>query len=197
MRRLLPCLLLGLTPLWPQSLSRGERDYAMSQLHATRKMFLDALAGLSDAQFRFKPSPERWSIAECAEHILLTEDFLFERLRRALHSPAQPDRKAAQEDAKVYETAVDRSRKVQASEPAILPQGRWKSPEELAAQFRQRRDRTIAYVESTQDPLRAHFTGPAPEALDAYQLLILMAGHTERHVAQINEVKADPKFPRP
>ncbi len=197
MRRLLPCWLLALTPLWPQTLSRGERDYALSQLHATRKMFLDALAGLSDAQWRFKPSPERWSIAECAEHVLLTEDFLFERLRRALQSPAQPERKAAQEDARVYETAVDRSRKAQATEPAILPQGRWKSPEELAAQFRQRRDRTIAYVESTQDPLRAHFTSAAPEALDAYQLLILIAGHSERHVAQINEVKADPKFPRP
>jgi hypothetical protein len=32
--------------------------------------------------------------------------------------------------------------------------------------------------------------------LDAYQWLLLISGHTERHLAQILEVKADPNFPR-
>lgn len=184
-----------MAPASSQTLSRGERDYAMSQLHATRKLFLDAIRGLSNEQWRFKPSPERWSIAECAEHVALTEDFLFTRVQALLQTPAEPDRKPGLEDAKVYELGIDRSRKAQASEPAILPKGRWGSPEEVAAYFRQRRDRTIAYVESTQDPLRAHFTGPAADALDAYQLLVMLAAHTERHVAQINEIKADPRYP--
>jgi len=188
--------LLACAPAWSQTLSRSERDYAMSQLHATRKLFLDAIAGLSEGQWRFKPSPERWSIAECAEHVALTEDFLFGRVQQMLRTPAAPERKSALEDPKVYEMGVDRSRKAQATEPAILPKGRWALPEEVGAYFRQRRDRTIAYVESTQDPLRAHFSDSTAEALDAYQMLIMLAAHTERHVAQIDEIKADPKFPR-
>jgi hypothetical protein len=31
--------------------------------------------------------------------------------------------------------------------------------------------------------------------MDAYQWLLLLAAHTERHTAQIEEIKADPKFP--
>lgn len=196
MRVLIAVLSLAFAPATPQTLSQGERDYAMSQLHATRKLFLDAITGLSVQQWRFKPSPESWSIAECAEHVALTEDFLFSRVEALLGSPAEPERKPALEDAKVYELGIDRSRKRQATEAAILPKGRWGSPEEVAAYFRQRRDRTIAYVESTDDPLRIHFSGPGGDAMDAYQLLIMLAAHTERHVAQINEIKADPKYPR-
>ncbi len=192
-------LLLALTAFavaFPQTLTRSERDYAMSQLHATRKMFLDALQGLTESQWRFKPSPDRWSIAECAEHVLLTEDFIFQRVQQLLKTPAQPDRKPALEDHQIYLAGVDRSQKRQATEPALQPKGRWASPERLAEEFKKRRDRIIAYVESTQDPLRAHFDGPGPQALDAYQWIIRLAAHTERHVVQIEEIKAAPRYPR-
>ena len=43
-------------------MTQEERDFAMSSLHASRKLFLDAIAGLSDAQWKFKPAPDRWSI---------------------------------------------------------------------------------------------------------------------------------------
>jgi hypothetical protein len=32
---------------------------------------------LADAQWTFKPSAAVWSVEECAEHIILAEDFLF------------------------------------------------------------------------------------------------------------------------
>src|SRR5947209_6162535 len=60
---------LALATAFAAPLDQGERDRAMSHLHATRKMFLDSVAGLSDTQWNFKPAPERWSVAECAEHI--------------------------------------------------------------------------------------------------------------------------------
>ena len=76
-----------------EPLSQGERDRAMSSLHATRKMFLDEVANLSDAQWTFKPAPERWSIAECAEHIALSEDLLFQLVtEKLMKSPAEPDK---------------------------------------------------------------------------------------------------------
>jgi hypothetical protein len=51
----------------------------------------------------------------------------------------------------------------------------------------------------------AFFVKPSPhflstllllKELDAYQWLLLLASHSERHTLQILEVKADPNFPK-
>src|SRR6266700_2057495 len=60
-----------------QPLTQPDRDKAIAELQGSRQMFLDATKGLSPAQWNFKAAPERWSIAECAEHIALSEDFIF------------------------------------------------------------------------------------------------------------------------
>ena len=53
-------------PIFGQALSQGERDYAVSALHATRKLFLELIWPLSEAQLKmeagrptFGPSPKR------------------------------------------------------------------------------------------------------------------------------------------
>jgi uncharacterized damage-inducible protein DinB len=180
-------------------LTQGERGRAMSELHATRKRLLDAIAGLSKAQWNFKPGPDRWSVAECAEHIAVTEDFNFELVtKKILQSPAAPEKQVEVQgkDEFVLRTMADRSSKRVASE-ALQPAGRWRDAESLAAHFKQSRDRLIAYVETTQDDLRSHFLAHrAVGLLDGYQWILLMAGHTERHVLQIEEVKAQAGFPK-
>jgi len=60
-----------------QPLTQSDRDKAIAELQGSRQMFLDATKGLSPAKWNFKAAPERWSIAECAEHIALSEDFIF------------------------------------------------------------------------------------------------------------------------
>ncbi len=187
-------------PLPGQPLSQSDRNFAMSDLHATRKRFLDAVAGLSQAQWEFKPAPDRWSIAECAEHLAISEDVVFDRVRQMLGSPAQPARKAEvkdkDKDRVVLDKFPDRSSKREAPE-SLLPRRRWAKPEEAVAHFRASRDRNIAYVEKTQDELRSHFAENRVLGLiDAFQQVLIISAHTERHVRQIEELKADPKFPR-
>lgn len=183
----------------PSTLSKHDREYAMSQLHATRKLFLDSVAGLTAAQWNFKAAPDRWSIAECAEHIAISEDFIFGLvLNNILQTPAAPEKR---KEVKVTDEQIalllpDRSQKFQAPE-AIAPKKRWTDPQEAVAHFKQSRDKHIAYIEKTQDSLRDHFLAhPAMGMLDGYQWVLLMSGHTERHTLQINEVKADPNFPK-
>ncbi|MEO8055858.1 MAG: hypothetical protein ABI768_11940 [Acidobacteriota bacterium] len=62
--------------------------------------------------------------------------------------------------------------------------------------FAANRAKTIEYVRTTQDDLRAH-AAPHPEMgmLDGYWWIALLAAHAERHTAQIREVKTHPKFP--
>lgn len=200
MRTFLPLALslLSFTAAFADPLTQGERDRALSELYASRKQFLDSVAGLTEAQWSFKPAPNVWSIAECAEHIAVSEDVLFGRVAAILQSPAEPEKRAQAKgkDALVLQGMLDRSRKFQAPE-VLVPTHRWPTAAALTAHFKESRDRTLDYVRSTQDDLRSHFfEHPVLKTLDAYQYILLLAAHSERHTAQLNEVKQYPNYPK-
>lgn len=81
----------------------------------------------------------------------------------------------------------DRSRKAQTYE-FLKP--RAEQPNQAAAQeaFLERRGTTLDYVRTTADPLH-NFALPFGEMgpLDGYQWLLLLATHTDRHIAQMEE----------
>ena len=54
-------------------LSQGERDQVNRLLAESSQGFLKAIEGLTPAQWTFKSAPDRWSIQECAEHIVTVE----------------------------------------------------------------------------------------------------------------------------
>ncbi|HWN98993.1 MAG TPA: DinB family protein, partial [Blastocatellia bacterium] len=93
-----------------QALSQADRDRALQYLETTRKNIIDATRGLSDAQWHFKPSPFRWSVAQVMEHIAAAEDFLrgIEE-DRVLKAPPAPGRDIKQLDEKVLATIPDRA----------------------------------------------------------------------------------------
>lgn len=189
-------LLVLSSALAPAQITEERREFAVSYLHATRKVFLDSVAGLSDAQWNFKPAPERWSIAECAEHIALSEDFIFHYIETGvMKSPVTPGKKPDMTDDAVVKGVADRSHKAKAPEP-LKPANHFATPSEAIAHFKESRDSHIAWADKTQDDLLSHLA-PLGEAgqINAYQWVLMMSSHTERHTAQINEVKADPKFP--
>ncbi len=189
---------LALAMAFAEPLSQTDRDKGMSHFHATRKVFLDSVAGLSDAQWNFKPGPQRWSIAECAEHIAVSEDAIFEMVQQVLRLPAEPGKKAMVrgKDEMILRTMPDRSVKAQAPE-FLQPKRRWPDRQSLIAHFKESRDRNIAYLQTTGDDLRGHFLEhPAFKTLDTYQMMLLISAHCERHTLQIDEVKTAPNFPK-
>lgn len=196
-----PCLVFAglVQPLAAEPLNRRDRDYAMSVLHATRKQFVDAVAALPEAQWRFQPAPDRWSIAQVAEHLVATEEFFGTLVRdKLVKAPAQPDQKSAYagKDVEFVAMIADRSEKAKAPE-MLKPTDKSPNRDALLARFRELRDANIRYVETTQDELRTRFM-PFGEGqlIDAYQALLLMGAHTERHVKQMREVQADAKYPK-
>lgn len=181
----------GLTP--------EERQAAVKYLEDTRQKVLDSLKGLSDEQWKFKPSPERWSAAEVGEHIAISEETLLGLVTdRVMKTQATPEKKEAAKgkDDLVRNSVTNRSVKVQAPE-MLRPANRFKTREEMINAFNASRDKTIEYVKTTQEDLRSHFMPhPVFKDLDGYQWLLLLSGHSERHSLQIVEVKADPNFPK-
>ena len=127
-KRLIVSVALSIAlPAFANPLTQGERERAMSELHATRKQFLDSVAGLSDAQWSFKPAPEVWSVAEVAEHIAVSEDTILKLVTdQVMKTPAAPGKKPEVQgkDRLVLEKAVDRSMKFKAPE-MLQPTRRW------------------------------------------------------------------------
>jgi hypothetical protein len=178
------------------SLTQKERDAAVKYLEETRENFLRSIDGLTEAQWKFKPAPDRWSIAEVAEHIALSESMILQLVTdRVMKTPAAKPAPGAASDEAVIKLVNDRSNKAQAPE-VLKPVNKWASREALTKDFADARARTISYIRETSDDLRAHSTPhPVLKSLDAYQWVLLLAAHSARHTAQIEEVKAAPGFP--
>ena len=176
-----------------------ERNKAIDYLKQTQKDFLAAIDGVSEAQWKFKAAPDRWSIAETAEHIAVTEQFIWELVTgKIMKSPAAPEKRAEVKGKEeiILTKIPDRSRKAQAPEQ-LKPTGRWATRVALAKEFESIRAKEIAYVGETKEDLRSHFEDhPAVKTMDAWQWLLFNGAHCKRHTAQILEVKTDPKFPK-
>jgi hypothetical protein len=182
--------------LQAEGLSQKDRDFAMSYLHATRKQVLDAVDGLTEAQWKFKQADDRWSVAQVLEHIVVTERALLGMVQKTASGPASPVPEASKvKDEDIMKMISSREKKVQAPEQ-LRPTGSLGTGASEIEQFRQTRDATINYVRTTNDDLRAH-SGKSPLGqVDCVQWLLYIGAHSERHLAQILEVKADPKFPK-
>ena len=180
-----------------QDITREERSKAVKYLEKTRAEVLAATKGLSEAQWNFKPAPDRWSVAEVTEHIAAAEDFLRDMVRdKVMTAPARTETEDVKAiDEMVLQKVPDRTHKVQAPEP-LRPTNRFGSPKNSLKHFRESRAQTIAFLKSTKD-LRQHaIDSPLGKKLDGYEWVLLIAAHSERHTKQINEVKADPNFPK-
>jgi hypothetical protein len=180
------------------SLSKDERERAINYLKETEKNFLNAIDGVSDAQWKFKAAPDRWSIAETAEHIATAEDFIWARVNEMMKAPVNPERRAETKgkDQIILDKIPDRSRKAQAPEP-LKPTGKFATRAELVNHFKEVRAKEIAFLETTKEDLRSHIAdNPALDAMDAYQWVIFNGAHSKRHTAQIEEVKAAPDYPK-
>ena len=176
-----------------------DAKFGEKYLKDTEKNFLNSFKGLSEAQLKFKSAPDKWSVMEVAEHVTKAED-LFNGMitEQVMKSPADPSKESqvVGKEAGVLEKVPDRSVKAQA--PDILkPTGQWKSKDELIKHFKETRAKNIAYMKEHYAEMRTHFMDQPPAGLlDGYQWMLFMAAHSKRHTAQIEEVKADPNFPK-
>jgi len=70
------------------AMTPAERAYLIEQLEQSKKNMLASIQGVTDAQWKFKPAPNVWSVAECSEHIILAETYIFGASQQALKTPA-------------------------------------------------------------------------------------------------------------
>jgi len=179
-----------------QEVTQAEKDKTILYLETTKKGVIDATRGLSDAQWNFKAGPDRWSIAQCVEHLALAEDYIRQMdVEKVMVAPPVPDRDTKKIDDGLMAQVPDRSHKLQAPEP-IVPVNHFGSPDASLKHFIESREKTEEFLKTTPG-LRDHaIDGPTGVKMDGYEFVLLIAAHSERHTKQILEVKADPNYPK-
>jgi DinB superfamily len=172
----------------------AELERISSYLHQTRENLLHTTRGLSPIQLQYKPAPDRWSVAECLEHITVTESFILANIHNTLQQAAQSSTPGIGDDG-IVQMVPDRSTRLKGPE-RLMPTARW-AHDRLLSEFESARKRTADFAATTDAPLREHgFAHPMLGTLDCYQWLLLIGAHGERHRLQAEEVMADAGFPR-
>ena len=179
-------------------MSPEERTQVLKWLDESHQEFLAAIAGVSDAQWKWKPAPERWSVGETAEHIVLAEALLFDSVRKAMAAPPNP---AWEEQTKgktefIIRVMPSRQGKAVAPEPIVPRAGL--SYAQVKERFEKQRIEILQFAGENMLAVKEHsLPHPFPifGTLNAYQWLIYVPLHTIRHDKQIAEVKATAGYP--
>ena len=177
-------------------LSKSDRTKAVASLKASKINLLSAIRGLSDSQVNYKPNSDTWSIAECVEHLAISEKNIFGLVHMALKNPADPSLRSSLpfNDDEVIGFISDRSTKVK-TQPPFEPKGNFGSYKGSLKEFKSLRKSNMKYVKKTNDDLRNHYFDFPFGKVDAYQVILFMSGHTIRHTDQIKEVMQNGGFP--
>jgi hypothetical protein len=176
-----------------------ERSKVVKWLDESRQEFLAAIDGVSDAQWRWKPAPEKWSVGEVAEHIVVAEGSMFQKVQSALAAPANAawEQQTKGKTEMIEMVMAPRLGRVSAPEP-LVPKGDM-TKAQVKTRFEEQRIAMLKFARETNAALKEH-TAEHPFAmfnpLSAYQWLIYAPLHTMRHDKQIAEVKATAGYPK-
>ncbi len=174
-----------------------ERSRVVRLLQQTRDDFLVTVGSVSDAQWDFRPGPDRWSIGLIAEHLGRVELGLFSRVELALEGETNPDWESLTEkNGLIEQTLQDRGTPRHAPE-RVVPTGTVGREEALRI-YRERRVRSLTFAETTTAQLKTHTLDhhrPVFGTLNAFQWLLYIPLHNQRHIEQIAEIKTAPDYP--
>ncbi len=166
----------------------AEKRKMLDDLERGAQALREALRGIGEDQAALRPGTDRWSVLDCVEHLAVVEESLLGRLEAAVFSPEPVG--TTQREARIVERAGDRSRPVSAPEGA-RPRGRFATLAEALKHFEDVRQRTVRYVEDSQQDLRRQATThPLIGAVNCHETLLMMAFHPVRHALQIAEIRA-------
>jgi hypothetical protein len=201
MKKLLLCFaVLAVVSFTPSEsgVSRKEKKTAAKFLKVTEKGVLNAVKRLSKKQLEFKPAPDKWSVEDCMKHIAATEIGLWQMTESNIKQTANPEKRSEikMSDEDVMKNIEDRSRKVKTFPPFEPQNTVYKTLDEAINSFKENRGKLIDYIKNSEADLRNHVATLPVGSFDCYQMILFIGAHSNRHMQQIEEVKADPNFPK-
>jgi uncharacterized damage-inducible protein DinB len=172
-------------------LSGLERQHLIAHLDMTEHWLVDEVSQLSPAQLSFKPASDAWSIMQVVDHLMVVGPIYWQDLQKALKGPTTTAIKSGT-DADILWYGIDRTNREKAISSEV-PKGELRDLRQGLEAIRQQHAQLRRYISTTSDDLRSHIV--ERQGSDAYQWALLISTHEQRHILQIREIKANPKFP--
>lgn len=192
MRVVVALMLVTVTaPAAEAQLTSLERQRLIAHLDMTASWLEDELAGLSAAQAAFRPEPAAWSILDVLDHLVVVGPIYWRDLQNA--KPVKSGPAGMMHDADVLWYGIDRTHR----ETAIKTEEPARTLKDITAglkSYRAQHAQLVQYVRTTNDDLRRRFV--ERQNSDAYQWALLISTHEQRHILQVREIKAHPKYPK-
>jgi hypothetical protein len=146
---------------------------------------------LTPAQLQFRPTPTAWNICDVVEHLAIAEPQYWKQLQDSIQA-AKP-RPAEGGDERILWYGIDRGQRATTAE-ARTPKQTYPGLPESLRDFRKLRAAMKDYARTTTDRLRGiQFL---TSGMDVYQWFLMISSHSQRHILQVREIKADPRFPK-
>ena len=170
----------------------------MAANEQAQERFIAAVSNLKEAQANFRPDQNQWTIAEIVEHVSIVNDG-FLRLTHKLLKEAESAARPPEADLNLGHTSLDengRQRGAFQAPERVHPKGGVSVEDSLAklratlTGFAEIRSRLEAVDLSEQT-----FPHPALGPFNAYQWMVLLGEHENRHRGQIERLKAADGFP--
>ncbi len=173
------------------SMTVRERQHLAAHLEMTDAWLPDEVSGLSPGQLQFRPAAGAWNILEVVEHLTIASPIYWRQFHEAMQRPPERVTPAGTDEAILW-YGIDRTHREKAI-PSEDAKGQLRDVRPALDSLRRLHAEMLEYVKTTNDDLRGHFV--ERQRSDAYQWLLLISTHEQRHILQIREIKANPKFP--
>jgi hypothetical protein len=173
-------------------MTQRDREHLVAHLEMTQAWLTDEVSHLSSDQLNFRPAPDKWTVAEVVQHLAIAEPNYWKLLQDALKEPPKKLDKQAN-DADVLWYGIDRTHHEKTS-PDENPKDQTIDAAQALKTFLAMHAKLLEVARSSDADLRGH---AVPDwGVDAYQCLLEISTHEQRHILQIREIKASPGFPK-
>ena len=159
----------------------------IENLARAQSELLRAAGAVPANQWKTTPAEGRWSACELIGHLITIERAIISRTDKVLGKPPK--------DVPFFKRfhvpmAVVESRLIRRKTPIPLDPGIVHEKEEILAELRQVRERTLALIEETMDRDLSKYRMPHPflGTLNTYEWFQLIASHEIRHTKQMLEI---------
>jgi uncharacterized damage-inducible protein DinB len=156
-------------------------------LAGAQSEMLRAADAIPANQWKTRPGEGRWSAGEVIGHLITVERAIISRTDKILRKPP----KAVPFFKRLHvPMAVAKSRLIRLETPIPLDPGILHEKEEMLAELRQVRERTLAFIEESMERDLSKYRMPHPflGTLNTYDWFQLIASHEIRHTKQMREI---------
>jgi hypothetical protein len=165
----------------------------------------DEFSNLTEFQLNWKPAPDAWSIAQCLDHLIVSDEAYFEQIEKILEGRyRRPFWSLIPGKAKFWGRLLisllksDSSKKLTA--PAVFEPSESKLSADIVDRFLQHEEKAAEYLRKLdevkndkfyiQSPVSPYITYKLP---DLEEIMLL---HHERHFKQAKRITESDKFPK-